>query len=474
MLVVTGSHGQVLGASGADAEALSASAAMAAGTTATTRFAPHPRGLLQLVSVPIVVGPAEQLGRLTLGFFLDDALAAQFRDLTGSHIAFAWGNRVLASTLPAAAPGLGSVPAGGTLTVNGDTFVADRRAMGDAADGAGPATVVLRSRTERLKNLTAIQTALLGVLIVTLLMATLVSYGVARTVTRPLSAISSRMRDIAATGDLTKKIVLGSRGWGDEDAQLVASTFNTLTDSVARIQAEAAQRERLTSLGRLSTVVAHEVRNPLMIIRAALSTLRRTAATPDDIQEAVTDIDEESARLNRIVTEVLDFAKPLRFEYAPASLNDVCRTAAAAAGAGDPDPGIVLALDPTVPPIRTDAERLRMALLNLLTNARHAVAARPASDPAPEGDRIRVETGRGSAGRVTLVVADQGVGIDPAHMATIFEPYFTTRRAGTGLGLPIARNIIEGLGGHITVTSTPGAGTRIAVDLPVAPEGASA
>jgi signal transduction histidine kinase len=84
------------------------------------------------------------------------------------------------------------------------------------------------------------------------------------------------MREMSTTGDLTRKISMRRTGnWEDEDATLLATTFNTLTDSIARFQREAAQRERLSSLGRLSTVVAHEIRNPLMIIKASLRTLGR-------------------------------------------------------------------------------------------------------------------------------------------------------------------------------------------------------
>ena len=142
---------------------------------------------------------------------------------------------------------------------------------------------------------------------------------IARTVTRPLGAITATMREMAATGDLTRRIALspGAR-WEDEDARLLATTFNTMTDSIARFQREAAQRERLSSLGRLSTVVAHEIRNPLMIIKTALRVA--AAATPPrrrTCAAAVADIDEEVARLNRIVSEVLDFARPIKFELAP-------------------------------------------------------------------------------------------------------------------------------------------------------------
>ena len=109
-----------------------------------------------------------------------------------------------------------------------------------------------------------------------MLLATLLSFAVARTITRPLAAITDVMREVAATGDLTRKIALGEgRRWDDEDARLLATTFNTLTDSVARFQREMSQKERLSSLGRLSTVIAHEVRNPLMIIKGSLHALRQ-------------------------------------------------------------------------------------------------------------------------------------------------------------------------------------------------------
>ena len=150
----------------------------------------------------------------------------------------------------------------------------------------------------------------------TLLLATILSWGVATTMTRPLAAVTTAMRDVAATGDLTRRVSVRSRAWDDADARLLAAAFNTLTESIGRFQREGAQKERLSSLGRLSTVIAHEIRNPLMIIRASLSTLRAGAATTEEWREAVADIDEESRRINRIVTEVLDFAKPIRFELA--------------------------------------------------------------------------------------------------------------------------------------------------------------
>jgi signal transduction histidine kinase len=356
-----------------------------------------------------------------------------------------------------------------------DYFVLARPLQGvGSLKGDGPIALILRSRTERLQFLSNIRTGLAGILIVTLLLATLLSYGVARTMTRPLAAITKAMRDVAATGDLTRKVTLKSHALDDEDARTLAAAFNTLTESVARFQREATQRERLSSLGRLSTVIAHEVRNPLMIIRASLTTLRRGRLTTAELREAVADIDEETKRLNRVVTDVLDFARPIRFELAEADLNAICRASAEAAWTGEGADEIALDLDSSAVPIVTDAERLRTALVNVITNARHAVHAASRSSTGTDGPvsvamidvpSVRLKT-RFADGRAVITIEDRGTGITPENMAHIFDPYFTTRRTGTGLGLPIAKNIVEGLGGTLTVSSQIGQGTAIRIDLP--------
>jgi signal transduction histidine kinase len=160
------------------------------------------------------------------------------------------------------------------------------------------------------------------------------------------------MREMAASGDLSRRIPApADRGWQDEDARLLATTFNAMTDSIARFQREAAQRERLSSLGRLSTIVAHEIRNPLMIIRTSLRTLRREDAQPEQVRAAARDIDEETARLNRIVSEVLDFARPIKFDLAPANANALAQDAVRAAVAGEGRVPVQLSLDPALPTV---------------------------------------------------------------------------------------------------------------------------
>jgi signal transduction histidine kinase len=494
ILLLTGKRGEPLGESGPGANELTVPAALkdVASTDEFSTFAPHSRGVLQVVSVPIFIegDPPDVLGRLTVGFFLDDSFANQIKRLTASEVAFGAGDRILASTLPpgsraALAPVLGTRDIA-TVRIGDEDFLALARPLVSApaatpvggADpvGAadlkvgpsdrGPVVITLRSRTERLRFLNTIRTGLEGALLVTLLLATIVSYAVARTVTRPLSAVTSAMRDVAATGDLTRKVSLRSGPWDDEDARLLASSFNTLTESIARFQTEAAQRERLSSLGRLSTVIAHEIRNPLMIIKATLSTLRRQELTPEERRDAVADIAEETTRLNRIVSEVLDFAKPIKFEFAESSINDICLSSAAAAWTGEFDGQVSLDFDSSLPRMMTDPERLRAALINILTNARHAVHAAHLEENRAS---VVVRTRGNGNGHVVISISDRGMGISSEDMPHIFDPYFTTRRAGTGLGLPISKNIIEGLGGTLAVDSELGVGTEIRIDLPITP-----
>jgi signal transduction histidine kinase len=169
-------------------------------------------------------------------------------------------------------------------------------------------------------------------------------------------------------------------------------------------------------------------------------------------------------------------------------VNALCRESATAALASGPGADINLDLDPAVSTVTTDPERLRIVLVNVLVNARHAVNGHESNggvsrhrDAAGkgmgrhlsgEGTAVSDPTSpavtlssRASGDRVRIVIADRGVGISPNDLSHVFDPYFTTKRGGTGLGLPIAKNIVEGLGGTIAVSSSPGRGTEILIDL---------
>jgi len=434
-------------------------------------------GVLQVVSVPIYIGldAPEILGTLSVGFALDSRAAARFKALTNSEVAFGVDGAIRAATLPPAAwpelmPLAGASGVTSHVRIGEHDYIAVSRMLPPPAPAISgvtlvsretPWAVILRSRTDRLRFLSGLHRTVLLMAIAAILAATLASYAIARTVTRPLGRVTDAMREMAATGDLARRIPLpqGSR-WDDEEARLLASSFNSMTESIVRFQREAAQRERLSSLGRLSTVIAHEIRNPLMIIKTSLRSLRGGRADPEHLDAAVADIDEEVARLNRIVSEVLDFARPITFDLGPVDVNAICLDAARATpGAAD---GIHLDLEPAGPAALADAERLRLVLVNVLTNARQAL-----QDTGRERhpDAIRLQT-RFARGRAVITVSDRGAGIAPDDLSRIFDPFFTTRRTGTGLGLAISRNIIEGLDGSLAIASREGHGTDVRIELP--------
>src|SRR5262249_15344675 len=156
--------------------------------------------------------------------------------------------------------------------------------------------------------------------------------------------------------------------------------------------------------------------------------------------------------------EVLDYARPIRFDLATADLNALCRAAAEAATAGQSAALVTVRTDPTVGEVLTDQERLRSVLVNVLTNARDAVLARGEEVPVGAGGtperryslpEVELRTERLAPDLVRIRVTDCGKGIAPDHLAHVFDPFFTTKRTGSGLGLAIAKNIVEGLGGSI-------------------------
>ncbi len=476
LFLVTTRTGALLASAGntgisADAFASGDAVKQARAAREAVSFWPGNRGVLQVVTVPvwIDVGAPEILGTLSVGFALDYRAAERFKKLTDSEIAFAYRGTVHAATLPqsdwTAIAGLAGQNGVLRPTFGSEEFVAVSRPLLQASSGlpsqSVPSAIVLRSRTEQLRVLRRLHTVLGATAVIAVLAAIGLSFALARTVTRPLGVITKAMRDVAVSGDLTRRIPEPpATRWDDEDAMLLASTYNTMTESISRFQREATLRERLSSLGRLSTVIAHEIRNPLMIIKAAVRPLKREPPSPNQVQRAVSDVEEEVERLNRMVSEVLDFARPIRFDVAEADVNAVCRDAAGAVWVGGGGAALRLHLDPDVGVGTTDAERLRQALVNVLGNARLA-SEQGATPPGV----VTIETRR-TGNRVRIAVRDTGSGIPAESLPRVFEPFFTTRRTGTGLGLAITRNIIEGLGGTIHVGSTGPDGTEIVMEIP--------
>src|SRR6185503_14526312 len=240
LLLVTSRKGRVLatvGASERTATIISSQPAVrnALAGRESHSLVPQPDGVLQLVTVPVYVGLTHPdiLGTLSVGFMLDNALAAQLKQITFSDIAFGMDGQILASTLPREHyPKLSErLRTVGTsrIEIGREEYAALQRPLSPDPDQlatmSGPVALILRSRTELLRSLGAIHTGLFVTAIVAILLATVLGFTVARTIAQPLAAITGVMREMAATGDLTRKIALRNR-WDDEDARLLATTFN--------------------------------------------------------------------------------------------------------------------------------------------------------------------------------------------------------------------------------------------------------
>jgi signal transduction histidine kinase len=244
-----------------------------------------------------------------------------------------------------------------------------------------------------------------------------------------------------------------------------ARLYDDLRDSyaaLARAQAQSVRQERLAALGELSAVVAHEVRNPLGAIFNAVGSLKQLLQPTGDQALLLKIVREEADRLNSIVSDLLDFARPRAPTLHRESVGLVIDDAVAAAlGTSHTQVRVVREFDPQLPLVPMDARLLRQAVLNVAMNALQAM---------PQGGELTVRT-RAEAGPqgkvVRIEVSDSGTGISEHLRARIFEPFFTTRAAGTGLGLALVKRIIEDHRGEVEVTSAPGQGTTFILKLPL-------
>lgn len=236
---------------------------------------------------------------------------------------------------------------------------------------------------------------------------------------------------------------------------------------VKRLQAELRRSERLSTLGNMAARVAHEIRNPLSSIKGFATYLGSRQDSEADREAARTMIGEVD-RLNRVVSELLDFARPPNLTIAPVSLMEILERAIRLICMDAEARGVSLHIaEPETQGapvfVAVDAERITQALLNLLLNAVQA-SERDAS--------VTLSVQPSEHGACVLRITDTGRGMTPEILAQVFNPYFTTKTTGTGLGLSIASKIIEDHLGEITMASIPGIGTTVTVRLPLAEDAA--
>ena len=220
------------------------------------------------------------------------------------------------------------------------------------------------------------------------------------------------------------------------------------------------QSERLAAVGNTVTHIAHEIKNPLLIIGGFARQLLKIPGLDDKSRQKLNIIAEEVSNLEAMVAEMRDFVR------LPAAVKSRGRLEEAISEAlelfrdtfTENHVKINRVEDGPLPPLDFDPKQLRQVLINLFKNALEAM---------PRGGEITIST-RVSEQNAEIVLADTGEGMDPEVAANIFQPYFTTKAQGTGLGLAICQSIIQGHGGSISVKSTPGKGTAFTMQLPLA------
>jgi len=226
-----------------------------------------------------------------------------------------------------------------------------------------------------------------------------------------------------------------------------------------RLIEQLSHAERLSTLGEMVAGISHEIRNPLGIIKSSSELLKKKMSSYDPSNTIPSIIIEESSRLNNIITDFLAFAKPRSPSLILCRIEDVLEKNITFLTPQINEEGCIIEknYDNNLPEILADPEMLYQAFLNILINAMQAM---------PEGGKIHIEIGS-SGNTVTIYFEDEGEGIPENILNKIWDPFFTTKEKGTGLGLGIVKNIIESHRGSIQVVNRPVCGARVKVEMPV-------
>jgi len=286
--------------------------------------------------------------------------------------------------------------------------------------------------------------------------AAALGYVVAKGVVRPIKEFTKGARAIAE-GDLDQFIPVRTK---DEIGRL-AQAFNLMAQQLKKmreVEEELRKSERLITLGEIAATIAHEIRNPLGIIKNSAQMLKKANLTEERKKELLFFIVEESERLNRVVNDFLQYARTPVPKKRNVELEGLMEKILNLLQGEFKKRGIQIIKNYQHPlsPVEVDPEQFQQMFLNLLLNSIQAM---------PEGGRIEIDL-FSLNGRVNIILRDTGTGIPQEMLSKIFDPFFTTREGGTGLGLSIVSKIVEAHGGEIKVESEVGKGTTFHLIFP--------
>lgn len=272
-----------------------------------------------------------------------------------------------------------------------------------------------------------------------------------------VQAVTRSGRTIHARVAMSRMRDLGGREFGAVITMEDVSEVRALTDQLIRA-------DRLAAMGELTAGVAHEVRNPLGIIRASVQLVEDSGADPERVAEATGVIKQEIDRLDRVIKALLDFGRPSAPTLRPIDIEEVVADVVLFTRqfAGQSQVEIETEFSSGMPLVNADPDQLKQVLVNLVSNAVQAMEA--------DGGEIRIKVWDDDS-FVFVSVADTGPGIPADVLGKVFDPFYSTKDSGTGLGLTIVHRIIDQHGGRIEVESSPGEGTTFTVALPATSRG---
>lgn len=287
------------------------------------------------------------------------------------------------------------------------------------------------------------------------------------TYTKPIKSIAGAAHEVA-NGNLGVRL---STEKLDSELGRLTENFNNMVEKLSErgaLEARLKEAEHLSKIGTLASGIAHEIRNPLNFINLTIDHLLTVSAPTDPaasmrFKAAIDGIKSEIKRLDSMVTNFLNFGRPLKLSLAPASVPDIIDETALLLAGSCSEQKIRLSInhESGLPLVFADYKHIKTCFMNLFLNAMQAM---------PQGGSLTASSMRGR-GFVSIKIKDTGAGIAPENLERIFEPYFTTKDAGIGLGLALTRRIIEEHGGSVEVESAPGRGTSITITIPA--EGAA-